>query len=154
MKKKTKKKSKQKKRKFKRKIKRLKKIIKTQKKHRILKKIKKRAKTKKFKKKAKIKFKLLNINVNNVRIPQFKAQRKKLKKITFQKVLDFLLEPIFKAYENFKEKRKLEKLKKIAIEKKEREREIKEERRFRYEAKQKELRDEIRLAKGSRAFVV
>ena len=38
-------------------------------------------------------------------------------------------------------------MKKIAIEKKEREREIKEERRFRYEAKQKELRDEIKLAK-------
>ena len=147
MKKKTKRKSKQKKRKFKRKIKRLKKITKTQKKPRIPKKIKKRAKTKKFKNKAKIKFKLLNINVNNVRIPQFKAQRKKLKKITFQRVLDFLLEPIFRAYENFKEKRKLEKLKKIAIEKKEREREIKEERRFRYEAKQKELRDEIKLAR-------
>jgi len=147
MKKKTKRKSKQKKRKFKRKIKRLKKAPNTRKKSRIHKKIKKRSKVKRFRKKTKIKLKIPNIYVKKVRISGFIEQRKKLKKITFQKVLDFLLEPIFRAYENFKEKRKLEKLKKIAIEKKEKEKKIKEERRLRYEAKQKELHDEIKLAK-------
>tara|TARA_Y100000590_G_scaffold259801_1_gene291825 strand:- start:235 stop:1377 length:1143 start_codon:yes stop_codon:yes gene_type:complete len=147
MKKKNKRKSKQKKRKFKKKIKRLKKIKKIRKKIKISKKIKKKVKRKKFRNRAKIKFKLKNIDIQKVKIPQFLDQRKKLKKITFQKALNFLLEPIFRAYENFREKRKLEKLKKISIEKKERERAIKEERRLRYESKQKELRDEIKLAR-------
>ena len=98
MKKKTKRKSKQKKRKFKRKIKRSKRRIKPKKKKRILRKIRKKSKIK-------TKFKLPNLAVKKVKIPQFK----KLKKITFQKVLGFLLEPIFRAYENFREKRKIEK---------------------------------------------
>ena len=58
-----------------------------------------------------------------------------------------MLQPFFRAYDDYREKRKIEKLKKIAIEKKEKERQIKEERRLRYEAKQRELRDEIKLAK-------
>ena len=136
MKKKTKRKSKQKKRKFKRKIKRSKRRIKAKKKKRILRKIRKKSKIK-------TKFKLPNLAIKKVKIPQFKKQRK----ITFQKVLGFLLEPIFRVYENFREKRKLEKLRKIAFEKKEKERQIKEERRLRYEAKKQELRDEIKLAK-------
>ena len=136
MKKKTKRKSKQKKLKFKRKIKRSKRRIKPKKKRRILRKIRKKSKIK-------TKFKLPNLAIKKVKIPQFK----KLKKITFQKALGFLLEPIFRAYEAFREKRKLEKLRKIALEKKEKERQIKEESRLRYEAKQQELRDEIKLAK-------
>ncbi len=70
-----------------------------------------------------------------------------LKKFNFQNVLNFILQPIFASYENFREKRKIEKLRKIALEKKEKERKRKEERRLRYEAKQQELRDEIKLAK-------
>ena len=62
-------------------------------------------------------------------------------------MLDLLLEPIFRAYENFREKRKLEKLRKIALEKREKERKIKEDRRLRYEIKQQELQEEIKLAK-------
>ena len=58
-----------------------------------------------------------------------------------------MLQPFFRAYEDFREKRKIEKLRKIAIEKKERERQIKEERRLRYEAKQQELKDEIKFEK-------
>ena len=67
--------------------------------------------------------------------------------MSFQKVLNFILQPIFRAYDDFREKRKIEKLKKIAIEKKEKDRQIKEEKRLRYEAKQQELRDEIKLAR-------
>ncbi len=55
--------------------------------------------------------------------------------------------PIFKAYDDYRGKRRIERLRKIALEIKEREWQIKEERRLRYEAKQKELRDEIKLAK-------
>ena len=58
-----------------------------------------------------------------------------------------MLEPFFRAYNDFREKRKIEKLRKIVLEKREKERQIKEERRLRYEAKQQELRDEIKLAK-------
>ena len=145
MKKKTKRKSKQKKRKFKRKIKRLKKRIKIQKRRKASRKVKKRKIPKKSK--IKTKFKLPNFPIKKIKIPRFNEERKKLKKITFQKVLGFLLEPIFRAYENFREKRKIEKLRKIFFEKKEKERQIKEERRLRYEAKKQELRDEIKLAK-------
>ena len=142
MNKKNKKKFKRKKIKFKKKKKRSKGLIKTQKRRKIVRKVKKRKKNR-----IKTKFKLPTLPIKKIKIHQFKEQRKRLKKITFQKVLDLLLEPIFRAYENFREKRKLEKLKKIALEKKEKERKIKEDRRLRYEAKQQELRGEIKLAK-------
>jgi len=82
-----------------------------------------------------------------IKIPKFKKQRKYLIKLSFQKIVNFMLQPFFRAYDDFREKRKIEKLRKIAIEKKERERQIKEERRLRYEAKQQELRYEVKLAK-------
>ena len=62
-------------------------------------------------------------------------------------MLNFVLQPFFIAYDDFREKQRIKKLRKIALEKKEKERQIKEDRRLRYEAKQQELRDEIRLAK-------
>ena len=117
-------------------------------------------KTKKFKKRRKIKpqkrkktKKSLKIKRRKtgkklkIKIPKFKKQRKHLVKLSFQKVINFMLHPIFRAYDDFREKRKIEKLRKIALEKKEREKQIKEERRLRYEAKQQELRDEVKLAK-------
>jgi len=85
--------------------------------------------------------------IRKIKIPKFKKQRKYLIKLSFQKVINFMLWPFFRAYDDFREKRKIEKLRKIALEKKEKERQIKEERRLRYEAKQRELRDEIKLAK-------
>jgi len=144
MKKKNKRKLKKKKNKFKSKTKKLKRRTKT-KKRRISRKVKKRKKKKKFK--IKTKLNLPNLAIKRIKIPKFESQRKQLRKINFQKILGFLLEPIFRAYDNFREKRKIEKLRKIALEKKEKEKQAKEERRLRYEAKQKELRDEIKLAK-------
>ena len=142
MKKKIKRKFKRKKIKFKKKKKRLKKTIKNPKKRRKLAKIKKRKKNI-----FKIKIKLPAFRIKKIKIPQFKEQRKRLKKLTFQKVLNLILEPVFIAYENFREKRKLEKLRKISLEKKEKERQIKEVRRLRYQAKQQELREEIKLSR-------
>ena len=78
---------------------------------------------------------------------KLKKQRKHLMKLSFQKVVNFMLQPFFRAYDDFREKRRIEKLRKIALEKKEKERQIREDRRLRYENKQKELRDEIKLAK-------
>ena len=142
MKKKTKRKFKIKRTKFKKKKKNLKRVIKKPKRRKKSRKIIKRKKNS-----IKNKFKLPTLPIKKIKILQFTEQRKRLKKVTFQKVLDLLLEPVFRAYENFREKRKLEKLKKIALEKKEKERKIKEDRRLRYEAKQQELREEIKLAK-------
>ncbi len=146
MKKKNKKKNKNKVRKLRKKIKKKLKI------RRIRKKIKKKGhKYKKTKKKkilkSKKKYRLSNLKISKFQISRFKEQRKKLKKITFQNVLSFILHPFFKAYEDFTENRKKAKLIKIALEKKERERQIEEERRLRYESKQQELRDEIKFAK-------
>ena len=108
-------------------------------------------KIKKFKKRRKIKFKKKKrrktAKKQKIKIPKFKKARKHLIKLSFQKVINFLLQPIFRAYDDFREKRKIEKLRKIALEKKEREKQIKEEQRLRYEAKQQELRDEIKLAR-------
>ena len=106
-------------------------------------KIKKKVKKTKSKKKIKISRK---IKVRK-KVKKLKKQRKFLIKLSFQKVVNFMLQPIFRAYDDFRTKRKIEKLRKIALEKKEKERQIREERRLRYEAKQQELRDEIKFAK-------
>jgi len=122
------------------------------------KRIKIKKKIKKFKKRRKIKPKKRKrtsrkikgrktVKKRKIKIPKFKKRRKYLIKLSFQKVINFMLRPIFRAYDNFREKRKFEKLRKIALENKERERQINEERRLRYETKQRELRDEIKLVK-------
>ena len=66
--------------------------------------------------------------------------------------MGFILNPIFTAYEDFRESRKIEKLRTIALEKKIREAKIKEERRLRYEAKKQQLREEIKLEKKIESF--
>jgi len=128
-----------------------KKIIKKTRKFKKKKKIKK---IKKNKKRKKIKKKIFKTNTKSqlkifkkIKIPKFKIKKKQFKKLSFQRVINFLLQPIFKSYEDFREKRKVEKLRKIALEKKEKDRQINEEQRLRYEAKQQELRDEIKLAR-------
>ena len=150
MKKRNKKKIKQKSRKAKKKKKP--KLGKKNKRNKIKKKIGKSKKLRKIKPKRRIKIsqKVKRRKTSKkikIKIPKFKKQEKYLIKLSFQKVINFMLQPFFRAYEDFREKRKIEKLRKIAFEKKEKERQIKEEQRLRYESKQRELRDEIKLAK-------
>ena len=124
------------------------KLRKKAKKTKIIKKTKTSRRTKKKPNKSRKKKKIrVRKKAKRIKIPKFKKQRKHLIKLGFQKVINFVLQPFFRAYDDYREKRKIEKLRKIALEKKERERQIKEERRLRYEAKQRELRDEIKLAK-------
>ena len=130
------------------------KLRKKNRRHKIKKKTKKFKKRRKIKppkrKKTKISRKIKRrktVKKRRIKIPKFKKQRKHLVKLSFQKVINFMLWPIFRAYDDFREKRRIEKLRKIAFETKEREKQIKEERRLRYEAKQQELRDEVKLAK-------
>jgi hypothetical protein len=111
----------------------------------IVRKIKRRKKIKKSKKKIKPKISITKFK--KIKIPQFEKQKNQLKKLSLKKIISFLLHPIFTVYEDFREKRKIERLRKIALEKKEKERQIKEEERLRYEAKQKELKQEIKLAR-------
>jgi len=109
----------------------------------------KKIKIKKRKKFLKSKKKKIKTKVKT----NFKASKTKIKKNIFfikfnpQAIFNFILQPVFIAYENFREKRRIEKLRKIAIEKKERERQIKEERRLRLEAKKRELKEEVKFAK-------
>jgi hypothetical protein len=129
------------------KVKKLKKRkkIKFKRRIKIVRKIKRRKKIKKSKKK--IKPKISMTKFKKIKIPQFEKQKNQLKKLSLKKIISFLLHPIFTVYEDFREKRKIERLRKIALEKKEKERQIKEEERLRYEAKQKELKQEIKLAR-------
>jgi len=128
--------------------KKIKKRIARKKKNLIRKKIKQRKKIikskkikfSKKKKKRKIKKRFSKIQLKPKKVILFK-------RLTFQSLVDFVLRPVFIAYENFREKRKIEKLRKIALEKQEKEQQIKEERRLRYEAKKQALKDEIKLAK-------
>ena len=99
-----------------------------------------KSKKKKAKFRSKTKFIINKIQLRSKKINFFK-------KLTFQNVIGFILQPVFTAYENFREKRKIEKLKKIAIEKKEKERQQKEERRLRYESKKQQLQEEMKFAK-------
>tara|TARA_B100000686_G_scaffold310330_1_gene353036 strand:- start:30 stop:1127 length:1098 start_codon:yes stop_codon:yes gene_type:complete len=120
--------------------KRVKKV--SSKKYKVRKKKSKSKKSKRKKTKTKIR-KIIQIRSVKTKV----AKLNLLKKLSFQKVIEWLSFPFFTAYENFREKRKISRLRKIAIEKKEKERKIKEERRARYEAKKQELRDEVKLAK-------
>ena len=104
-------------------------------------KIRKRKKLKRSKKVKRIKItkKTKSLRINK-QLPQ-------LQKLNFQKVLNFILQPFVKLYENFKEKRKIKKLKQINFERKEKERQIKEEERLRKKMKEYEFQDEVRIAR-------
>ena len=119
--------------------KKTKKIRNKSKKSRLKKKIRKSLLKRKKIKKRKIKKRKIKIKLKTkIKIPKIKLKPPKFnffKKIKFQSVIEWLAYPIFSAYENFREKRRSEKLKRIALEKAERERQIKEERRLRYEGK-------------------
>jgi len=118
------------------------------KKTKIIKKTKKSRKTKKKHRKSRKKKKIrVRKKAKRIRIPKLKEQRGWLKKLGLQTLINFLMQPFFRAYEDFREKRKIEKLRRIALEKREKEKQIKEERRLRYEAKQQELKDEIKFEK-------
>tara|TARA_Y100000590_G_scaffold447892_1_gene583803 strand:- start:362 stop:1486 length:1125 start_codon:yes stop_codon:yes gene_type:complete len=132
--------------------KRLKKKLKKRLKKKPLKKgkIRKSKKIKKIKRKKnkrKIKIKKSISSFTKIKIPKFKPKKDLLKKISFQKIIGFFMQPFFKAYDDFREKKRIERLKRIALEKKQKEDFIKEQRKLRYQLKKQALQDEIRLAK-------
>ena len=123
----------------------------------------KKIRAKKIKKTRKIKqpldrlkaIKLSRFKLKKIKVPKIKLKRKQMAKIqkytgqiiklSFQKVVNFLLTPIFRAYDNYFENKKIKRLEKIAFEKKERERQIKEEEQKLIEDKKRELQFEKKL---------
>ena len=110
------------------------------KKRRIIKKIKKTKKIKKIKKKI--------INRNIVKLPKIKFEVSKFnpfKKITFQGTVNWLLNPIFKAWDSYLERKRHLIIQRMEFERKEKIRQKKEAARLRLEAKKKELREEKKI---------
>ena len=97
-----------------------------------------------------------------MKFPYFNEQKKQLKKLSFQnvmgrifkvlaktdeKVVVLIYKPI-KSFINYRKNSKIEKLKKIEKERKEKERQINAEEQLRRKLKEKELREEVRIAKA------
>ena len=135
---------KRKKHKLRKKVKHIKITKKTKKSRKIKKKYRKSGKRKKLKRRKKVKRIKITKKTKSLRISKQLAQ---LQKLNFQKVLNFILQPFVKLYEDFKEKRKIKKLKQINFERKEKERQIKEEERLRKQMKEYEFQDEVRIAR-------
>ena len=101
------------------------------------------------------KIKLKRLRIRKIKLPKIKKKqiikiRKKASltvKLNFQKVVNFILTPIFRAYDNYFQNKKIKQLKKIEIEKREQERRLKEEERLSLESKKKELKSEIKFAR-------
>ena len=135
---------KRKKHKLRKKIQRIK-IIKRVKKSR---KIKKKSRKSKKRKKLKIRKKVKRIKTTKkTKSFRINKQLAQFRKLNIQKILNFILQPFVKAYEDFKERRKIKKLKQINFERKAKERQIKEEEKSRKQIKEYEFQDEIRIAK-------
>jgi len=120
------------------------------------KKIKKKKKTKKpldrlrLVKLPKFKFrkiKILKIKLKKKNLNIIKKRASYLAKNSFQNVLNFILTPVFRAYDNYFQNKKIKQIEKIAFEKKEKERQKKEEEKLALETKQHELKYEEKLAR-------
>ncbi len=135
---------KRKKHKLRKKVKHIQITKKTKKSIKIKQKYRKSGKRKKLKRRKKVKRIKITKKTKSLRINKQLAQ---LQKLNFQKVLNFILQPFVKLYEDFKEKRKIKKLKQINFERKEKERQIKEEERLRKQMKEYEFQDEVRIAR-------
>jgi len=135
---------KRKKHKLRKKVKYIQITKKTKKSIKIKKKYRKSGKRKKLKRRKKVKRIKITKKTKSLRTSKQLAQ---LQKLNFQKVLNFILQPFVKLYEDFKEKRKIKKLKQINFERKEKERQIKEEERLRKQMKEYEFQDEVRIAR-------
>jgi hypothetical protein len=103
------------------------------------------------------KLKLPKFKLKKIKTPKIKLKKKQIIKIKkdlsqatktgFQKIVNFILTPVFRAYDDYFENKKLKKLKKIALEKKEKEKRAKEEIRLSLESKQRELKNEEKFAR-------
>ncbi len=119
---------------------------------RSFKKLKKKTRKINSKSQKKRKKKARNINrivpkvkIGTIKLPNFNKQIDQLKKISFRKVMSFIFKPLIKSFEDYRQKKKIEKLRKIEKERKEKEKKIKLEEQLRRNLKEQELRQEIRI---------
>ena len=117
-------------------------------------KIKKRKKSRKTKKRnlkrqkrksRKIKKIASKIKLKKIKLPNFNKQINQFRKISFRKVVGFIFKPLIKSFEDYRQKKKIEKLRKIEKERKEKEKQIKLEEQLRRNLKEQELKQEIRI---------
>jgi hypothetical protein len=126
---------------------------------------KKKIKRKKIKRKKKTRkpldrlrlVKFSKFKFRKIKIPKIKLKKKNLNiikkrasylaKNSLQDVLNFILTPVFRAYDNYFQNKKIKQIEKIAFEKQEKERQKKEEEKLAFEAKQHELKYEEKLAR-------
>ena len=125
---------------------------------------KKRSKAKKLKKKLikkpidrLLSIKLPKFKLKKIKTPKLNFKKKNISKIkkrvreatknNLQKVVNFILTPFFRAYDNYFENKKIKQLEKIAREQKEKERQMREGARLSLENKQRELKNEEKLAR-------
>ena len=87
------------------------------------------------------------VKIGKIKLPNFNKQIDQLKKISFRKVMGFIFKPLIKSFEDYRQKKKIEKLRKIEKERKEKEKKIKLEEQLRLNLKEQELRQEIRIEK-------
>jgi hypothetical protein len=80
-------------------------------------------------------------------ISKIKKRASEVAKNSLQQVVNFILTPFFRAYDNYFENKKIKQLERIEREQKEKERLIKEKARLNLENKQRELKNEERLAR-------
>ena len=85
------------------------------------------------------------VKIGKIKLPNFNKQIDQLKKISFRKVMGFIFKPLIKSFEDYRQKKKIEKLIKIEKERKEKEKKIKLEEQLRRNLKEQELRQEIRI---------
>ena len=85
------------------------------------------------------------VKIGKIKLPNFDKQIDQLKKISFRKVMGFIFKPLIKSFEDYRQKKKIEKLIKIEKERKEKEKKIKLEEQLRRNLKEQELRQEIRI---------
>jgi len=118
--------------------------------------IKKKKKTKKPLDRLRL-AKLPKFKFRKIKIPKIKLKKKNLNLIkkrasylaknSLQNVLNFILTPVFRAYDNYFQNKKIKQIEKIALEKKEKERQKKEEDKLALDTKQRELKYEEKLAR-------
>ena len=113
-------------------------------------KIKKRSPKRKKRRARKIKRIVLKIKQKKIILPNFTKQINQFKKLSFQKVMGFIFKPLIKSFENYRQKKKMEKLRKIEKERKKKEKQIKLEEQLRRNLKKQELRQEIKIERERR----
>ena len=82
------------------------------------------------------------VKIGKIKLPNFNKQIDQLKKISFRKVMGFIFKPLIKSFGDYRQKKKIEKLKKIENAAKEKEKEIKFREKLREELLKREIRQE------------